>query len=70
MTSLNSIQYNHIYVEEGCCHATDLTWIMIASIQGYPVLPSLQAASNSSSSSFQGIYNNVQKPKIDYTYRI
>lgn len=40
---------------------------MIASIQGYPVLASLHAASNLSSS-FQGIYNNVQLPKIYYRY--
>lgn len=33
------------------------TWTMIASIQGNPVLPSLQASS-SLSSSFQGIYNH------------
>lgn len=33
----------------------NLTWTMIASIQGYPVLASLQA-SNRLSSSFQGIY--------------
>lgn len=34
---------------------TDLTWTIIASIQGYPVLASLHAAS-SSSSLLQGIY--------------
>lgn len=48
------------------CHRP--TWIMMASIQGNPVLASLHASS-SSSSSFQGIYKNYQSPKIYYIYR-
>lgn len=44
-----------LHVEEDV-KAQIQTWIMIASIQGNPVLASLQASS-SLSSSFQGIYN-------------
>lgn len=52
--------YQYFYAERD---TTDPTWIMTASIQGYPVLASLQATSNSLLS-FQGICTNMSSTLI------
>jgi len=53
-TKFKAILLILLHVEEDV-KTQNQTWIMIASIQGNPVLASLQASS-SLSSSFQGIY--------------